>query len=357
MSQTLPPFSCTMSPNMAELLFQLNCTLALSTYQAGKVIFLSALNENEIVQLPRDFEKAMGMAISGQRLAVATKSEVVVLANSKALAINYPGSPNKYDGLYLPRATYYTGEVDLHDMSWGNEGLWAVNTRFSCLSLIDDEYSFQIKWKPNFITDLTPDDRCHLNGMAMQDGKPKYVTALGKTDSPKAWRSEIQSGGLLIDVDSNEIVASGLPMPHSPRIYDGKVYVLCSATGELVTVDVNTGKYDVVTKLDGFVRGMSKIGDYLFVGLSKLRQNASTFRDLPIARNSIFSGVVAVHLPSGLPVAHIKYENSVEEIYDVQILPGIRRPAIMNTNMPDHKKALVTNHDAYWSVPEPERGF
>jgi uncharacterized protein (TIGR03032 family) len=357
MTQMLPPFSCTMSPNMPELLWQLNCTLALSTYQAGKVVFLSALNENEIIQLPRDFEKAMGMAVSGERLAVATKNEVVVLANSRALAINYPGYSNKYDGLYLPRATYYSGEVDLHDMSWGNEGLWAVNTRFSCLSLIDDEFSFKAKWKPSFISDLTPDDRCHLNGMAMQNGKPKYVTALGKTDGPKAWRSEIQAGGLLIDVESNEIVIPNLPMPHSPRIYDGKVYILCSATGELVCAQTATGKYDVITKLNGFVRGMSKIGDHLFIGLSKLRQNASTFRDLPIARESIFCGVVVVHLPSGLPVGHIKYENSVEEIYDVQILPGIRRPAIMNTNMPDHRKALVTNHDAYWSVPEPERGM
>jgi uncharacterized protein (TIGR03032 family) len=356
MSQTNAPFSCTMSPNMAEVLWELNGTLALTTYQAGKVIFISALNKNDTIQLPRQYDKAMGMALMGDKLAIATKNEVQVLASSKALAINYGQNKGAYDAIYLPRATYYSGEIDLHDMAWGNEGLWAVNTRFSCLSLINDDFSFENKWAPRFITDQTPDDRCHLNGMTMQNGKPKYVTALGTTDAPKAWRENIQGGGVIIDVDSKEILTSGLPMPHSPRLYNGSLYCLCSATGELIKVDQKTGKYDVVCKMQGFLRGMCLHNDILFVGLSKLRQNASTFRDLPIARESIFCGVVAIHLPTGNQIGYIKYENSVEEIYDVQFLPGVRRPAILNTLTDEHRKALVTNTDAYWSVNEPELG-
>lgn len=357
MTQTLPPFSCTMSPNMAELLTELNGSIALTTYQAGKLIFISALNKEEIVQLPRQYDKAMGLAIHGNKMAIATKNEVQVLASSKALALNYGKTPGMYDSLYLPRATYYSGEVDLHDMGWGTEGLWAVNTRFSCLSLINDDYSFENKWSPSFITDQTPDDRCHLNGMAMHANKPKFVTALGTTNAAKAWRENIQSGGVIIDVDSKEIVASGLPMPHSPRIFDGKLYSLSSATGEIICVDPATGKYDVVTKVQGFLRGMCRKGDILFVGLSKLRQNASTFRDLPIARESLFCGVVAIHLPTGKQIGFIKYENSVEEIYDVQFLDGMQRPGILNTLKEEHRKALVTNTDAYWSSPEPENGM
>jgi uncharacterized protein (TIGR03032 family) len=357
MTQTLPPFSCTMSPNMAELLFELNGSIALTTYQAGKLIFISALNQSEIVQLPRQYDKAMGLAIHGNKMAVATKNEVQVLSNSKALALNYGKTPGLYDGLYLPRATYYSGEVDLHDMAWGTEGLWAVNTRFSCLSIINDDYSFDQRWTPSFITDLTPDDRCHLNGMAMENGKPKYVSALGTTNASKGWRENIQGGGVIMDVNSKEIVAHGLPMPHSPRLFDGKLYALSSATGELICVDPASGKYDVVTKVKGFVRGMCKKGDVLFIGLSKLRQNASTFRDLPIAKESMFCGVVAIHLPSGNQIGFIKYENSVEEIYDVQFLDGMRRPGILNTLKDDHRKALVTNTDAFWSSAEPERGM
>jgi uncharacterized protein (TIGR03032 family) len=357
MSQILPPFSCTMSPNMPELLWELGGSIALTTYQAGKVIFISAVNKDEIIQLPRQYDKAMGMAIQGDKMAIATKNEVQVLANSKSLAINYGSQQGAYDGLYLPRATYYSGEVDLHDMGWGNEGLWAVNTRFSCLSIIDDDFSFKNKWSPSFITDQTPDDRCHLNGMAMQNGKPKFVTALGTTNAAKAWREKIQTGGVLMDVESKEIVVGNLPMPHSPRIYDQKLFALCSATGEVICADPATGKYSVVTKLQGFLRGMCRKGDFLFVGLSKLRQNASTFRDLPIARESIFCGIVVIHLPTGNQVGHIKYENSVEEIYDVQFLEGLRRPTILNTLKEEHRKALVTDTDSYWSSPEPENGM
>ncbi|MFN0050469.1 MAG: TIGR03032 family protein, partial [Cytophagales bacterium] len=228
-----------------------------------------------------------------------------------------------------------------------------VNTRFSNLSLINDDYSFECKWIPKFITDQTPDDRCHLNGMAMKDGKPKYVTALGTTNSAKAWRENIQFGGVLIDVDTNEIVVKGLPMPHSPRLFGGNLYALCSATGQVIKIDVNKGTYDTVCKLQGFLRGMCLRGDVLFVGLSKLRQNASTFRDLPIARESIFCGVVAIHLLTGNQIGFIKYENSVEEIYDIQFLEGVRRPAILNTLRDEHRRGLVTNTDAFWSSEEP----
>ena len=159
------PFSCNYSPNVPELLTQLNCTIAISTYQAGKVVFISPNGPDELVQLPRNFTKAMGMAVSGDRLGVATKEEIVVLANSKGLAATYPTQPGVYDGLFVPRATYFSGEIDVHDMAWGNDGLYAVNTRFSCLALVDDAFSFTPIWQPDFITDLTPNDRCHLNGL------------------------------------------------------------------------------------------------------------------------------------------------------------------------------------------------
>ena len=152
MKKTLPPFSCTHSPNLPELLWQLGCTLVISTYQAGKVIFISATSPDDLVQLPRNFQNAMGLAVEGQRLAIATKEEVVVLANAPSLAQSYPRQPGKYDGLYVPRSVYFCDTLDLHDLAWGEEGLWTVNTLFSCLALIDDEFSFRPKWHPPFIS-------------------------------------------------------------------------------------------------------------------------------------------------------------------------------------------------------------
>ena len=284
MKKPPPPFSCVYSPNVPELLQQLNCTIAITTYQAGKLIFFSARNKDSLIQLPRDFKKAMGLAVEGRRMAIATKDEVIVLADASGLAHNYPPKPKTYDALYLPRAIYPVGMVDIHDMEWDKNGkLWGVNTRFSCLSVIDDHYSFTPKWFPPFIKKFVPTDLCHLNGMTMVNGMPKFVTMFGQTTTPKGWRATVETSGLIMDVPTGEVVCNNLPMPHSPRWFEGELYCLLSATGELIKVNTNTGKYDVLCRFDGFVRGMAKYGDYLFIGLSKLRQNSSTFRDLPIA--------------------------------------------------------------------------
>lgn len=349
MSQALPPFSCTFSPGMPELLQQLQCSLAISTYQAGKVILISPKDRDHLVQLPRQFAKPMGIAVNGRQLAIATLQELVLLANDKQLAHSYPRQPATYDALYLPRATFYTGELDIHDVAFTPEGLIGVNTRFSCLARIDAQYNFTPVWKPPFIDNLSGDDCCHLNGLAIENGKPALVTALGKTAEKNGWRENKATGGVLMDINTGSIILDQLPMPHSPRIYADGTYVLLSGTGEVVKVDREKKTYTVIKQLDGFARGFDRIGDYAFIGLSKLRQTSKAFSDLPIAKRSVFCGVVAVHLPTGAISQFIKYENSVEEIYDVRILPGTIRPGILNTEKPDFRMAISTPEKTFWA--------
>lgn len=352
MKQPAPPFSCTFSPNIPELLWSLECSLAITTYQAGKMVFISAPSPNDLAQLPRTFNKPMGLALNGSKLGIATKSEVIVYSDSPAHAPTYPDAPKVYDHLFIPRARYFTGDIDTHDLYWDDQGLIAVNTRFSCLARIDENYSFSPFWQPSFITELLPEDRCHLNGMALENGKPKFVTALGHSNSPQGWREHKKDGGLLMDIPSGEIVTKGLAMPHSPRIYDGTLYALQSATGQLITIDTNTGKIEVVNEFNGFVRGLARCGDYLFVGLSKLREKSSAFADLPIAKKSLFAGVVVVYMPKGSIVGHIKYESSVEEIYDLQILPNMRRPGIMSVDKDTHRRAIAMPTGTFWGLTE-----
>ncbi len=348
-----PPFSCSYSPHLPALLQQLNCTIALSTFQAGKVIFLSAKDEETIVQLPRTFAKPMGIALEGEKMAVACLDEVLVLVNSPQLAAHYPKKENTYDALFMPRATYFTGQIDIHDLGWGTGGqLFAVNTNFSCIVKIDDNFSFTPVWKPPFISGLASEDRCHLNGMALQNGRPKYATAFSDADTPQGWRSQITTSGIVMDIDTHEFVARNVPMPHSPRLFDGELYLLLSATGELVKMDLNTGKYDVVTQLDGFVRGLCRQGDYVFVGLSKLRKSSSTFGQLKIADRALNAGIVVVHLPTGALVGEIRFHASVDEIYDVQVIPNYRRPGILNTQKPEYKLGLTAPGATYWAKPE-----
>lgn len=339
---------------MPELLQTLGCSLAISTYQAGKVIFISPKDRDHLIQLPRQFSKPMGMALQNNKMALATLSEVIVLTNNTELAHTYPKQPNVYDGLFIPRSVYYTGELDIHDLHWTSKGLLAVNTRFSCLAYINDSFSFTPFWKPDFISTLAPDDCCHLNGIALEGDTPRFVTVLGKTNAPNGWRATKATGGCLIDIASHEILVENLPMPHSPRIYDNKVYVLLSATGELAEIDMDNKNYKVLKRFDGFVRGMDRIGDYIFIGLSKLRQTSAAFADLPIAQRSIFCGIVALHLPTASMVGYIKYENSVEEIYDVKVLPGMLRPGILNLEKPEFRMALSTPTKTFWAQTSKE---
>ncbi|MGC1242049.1 MAG: TIGR03032 family protein [Chryseosolibacter sp.] len=355
MNPKVAAFTCTHSPNLPGLLHQLQCTLALSTYQAGKVVLLSAVSPSRLIQLPRSFQKPMGIAVDATKLAVATMTEVIVFNNASRMAANYPQQPNTYDALFLPRATYFTGEVDIHDLHWTGENLLAVNTRFSCLAAIDHRYSFTPLWKPFFIPKITPEDHCHLNGVAFENGTPKYVTALGKTNVPQGWRQNRENGGIVMEVSSNTIIAEGLSMPHSPRIYNNQLYVLESASGNLVYIDPASGKKEVVVSLNGFARGMDLAGDYLFIGLSQLRKrNSAVFDDLPIAGKSVFCGIVVVHLPTARIVAEMKYEDSVEEIYDVRIMHDMKRPGLVSSQKPEHRLALTTPEEDYWAVLKKE---
>ena len=334
MSQPLTPVLCTHSTEFSELLWKLQCTLVISIYQANKIIYISAGESENLVQVSQDFDSPMGLAAKDDYLAVATKDEVVMLSYVRALASSYPRRSNTSDGQYVSQAAYYCGELKIHDLVWGLAGLWQVNTLFSCLSLKDDRNNFNPQWRPQFISELAPEDRCHLNGVAMVEGHPEYVTALGETNNFEGWRPGKTSDGVVIHVPSNEVVLGGLPMPHAPRVYDDELYVLLSATGELAHVDTGRGGYEVVTRLPGFVRGMARYGDYLFVGLSQLRRKSPTFSDIPIARESPFCGIVVINLSSGTTIGNLRYESVCQEIYDVQALSGLRRPGLVSPSAP-----------------------
>lgn len=349
----LAPFSARFSPQVPELLNKLNCSIALSTYQAGKIVFISPHPDNErLTTLPRTFRKPMGIAIKGDKMAISLKDEVIVFQNSRQLAEHYPNKQNTYDSLWLPRITYYTGLVDMHDLDFGDDGIYAVNTSFSCICKLDGNYNFTPIWKPPFIQEVAPGDLCHLNGMVVLNGKPKYVTALGTTTTPQGWRENIVGGGVLMDVEKNEIILNGLSMPHSPKMYNNELYLLMSASGEFIKVNLETKSYETIKKFDGFCRGLSFYKDFAFIGFSKLRKNSSTFAKLSFSDKANFSGIKIIHMPTNAEVGEIIYETSVDEIYEVTVLENMIRPNILNTIDDIHKLSLATPSTTYWAKKE-----
>ncbi|MDC1068361.1 TIGR03032 family protein [Candidatus Kapabacteria bacterium] len=343
------PFKLSYTPALAELLNKLNLTVAISTFQAGKLIFISPVDDANLIQLPRTFKKAMGFNIQDDNMILATDNEVVFFKQNTELARNYPKKPNTYDKMFFPRAVYYTGYLDIHDIYKTNDELIAVNTSFSCVCKINEHFNFEPIWKPSWISSLESIDKCHLNGLAMENDQPKYLTALGTGDSQQSWRENITKGGVLIDYDSKEIICDGLAMPHSPRLVDGKVLVLESASGEISLIDPKDGKKELIKKVDYFIRGAAIHDDLLFVATSKLRKNSSTFKHLDIARISDSAGVIVIHLKTGAVMHEMKYETSVDEIYDIHLLPETRRPNILNHYSGDQYKQLITPENTFWA--------
>ena len=126
-----------------------------------------------------------------------------------------------------------------------------VNTLFSCLCTLHSSYSFVPRWQPPFISGLAPEDRCHLNGLAMDEGQPAYVTAVSRSDTVDGWRDRRGDGGVVIDVRTNQVVCQGLSMPHSQRLHRGELWVLNAGTGDLGVVNDGDVESNLVEALMG----------------------------------------------------------------------------------------------------------
>jgi uncharacterized protein (TIGR03032 family) len=315
------------TPSFGAILADRGISLLVSTYQAGRLVVLRHDGRGGVNTHFHELRKPMGVALTpdGVRLAIGTKGEVREYRDAPAVAphLDRPGGP-RHDAAYLPRVTHVTGDVLVHEMAWAGDGeLWFANTRFSCLCTRSERHSFQARWRPPFITALAAEDRCHLNGLAMVDGRPRYVTALGRTDTQGGWRADKRAGGVLLEVPSGDVVAAGLAMPHSPRVVDGSLWVLESGTGGIGRIHPATGRFDPIASLPGFTRGLDFHGPLAFVGLSKVRETAH-FGDLPITQVPVDQracGVWVVDVHTGRTVAFLRFEAGVREIFAVTVVP------------------------------------
>jgi uncharacterized protein (TIGR03032 family) len=321
-------FRYSQTDGFPALLQQLGASLLISTYQANKLLVARAAGAG-LSMLVRTFDRPMGVAADGPRLALGTRKEVWLLRNAPDIAPRIEPAGH-HDACFMPRSCQVTGDIGVHEMAWAGEELWIVNTRFSCLCTLHTDYSFVPRWRPPFITALAAEDRCHLNGVAVVDGQVKYATALGESDAAGGWRADKPQGGCLIDVSSGEIISRRLSMPHSPRWHDGRLWLLESGTGQLVLVDPATGSRQRIAELPGFARGLALCGPYAFVGLSKIRKT-SALDGVPLAerRDQLKCGVTVVDLRSGRVIAMLDFQTAVEEIFDVQLLPGLRFPEVI----------------------------
>ncbi len=349
------PLRSVHTTNLSAIFQQLGVSLLVTTYQAGKLVLVRPDAENpDLVNTHfRNFNKPMGMAIGRERLAIGTAQEIIEFRNVPAAAARLEPE-GKHDACFLPRSLHVTGDIQIHEMVYRGDELWFVNTAFSCLATYDDDHSFVPRWRPSFVTELTPEDRCHLNGLGLVDGRPRWVTALGETNKAGGWRENKKDGGVLIDLDTEEIVARGLSMPHSPRWYAGRLWLLESGTGSFGFVDTETGRYESIVELPGFTRGMDFAGNLAFIGLSQVRETA-TFGDIPITERLEESertcGVWVIDIRNGDVIAFVRFEEAVQEIFAVAVLAGCRFPGLVNDDPKITGSSFVLPDEALRDVP------
>ena len=323
-------------------------SLALTTYQAGKLLLLGLQPDGRLAVFERTFNRCMGLCGDGRTLWMTSHYQLWRFENALAPGELYNGA----DRLYVPRVGYTTGDLDIHDVAVEASGrVIFVNTRFGCLATLNERSSFTPLWRPPFLSKLAPEDRCHLNGLALEDGKARYVTAVSASDVADAWRDRRRDGGVVVDVRSNEIIATGLSMPHSPRVYRGKLWLLNAGTGHLGSIDMASGRFEPLAFCPGFLRGLAFVGDYAVVGLSGPRHDKHTFGGLALdeelARRGAEprSGLMVIDVRSGDVVHWVRLEGMVSELYDVVTLPGVVRPMALGFKS-DEIQRLVSVGDA-----------
>ena len=337
------------SDDLGTVLDAANATLTISTYQAGKLAIIGSHQKQLSLSL-HNYDRPMGVAVSPtmDRMAVAARDKVWFLKNAPQIAPSVEPK-GTHDACFVTRSAQVTGEIQSHELAWGSDELWVVNTSFSCLCTLDNNFSFVPRWQPPFISGLASEDRCHLNGLAMDDGRPKYVTAMAESDVANGWRENKTETGCILDVESGGVVARGFAMPHSPRVHMGKLFVLDSGRGALVCVDPSNGQTNTVARFPGYARGLALHGRLAFVGLSKIRET-STFGGVPIAENRerLKCGVGIVDLTRGELVGQFEFVEGVDEIFDVSVIAGIKLPAMRGPF------SLEDGHAPIWLVPNPK---
>lgn len=346
----LTPANFSYSPSFAAALSGLRSSLLATTYQAGQLVSFGT-HGNELHVALEPFSVAMGIAVHPRRVAIGSRGLIWMMESGGRELAQSVAPAGRYDAALLTRSAHVTGNIHSHEMAFVGDELWVVNTLFSCLTVIQPGFSFVPVWKPKFISNChVPGDRCHLNGIAVVDGRPKYVTAMAETDSSGGWREAKERTGVLIEVSSHEIVSRGFAMPHSPRVHEGRIFVLDSGRGQLVTVNPQTGKWDVIATFDGYTRGLVFFGDLAFVGLSRIRET-SVFGGVPIAekRDQLKCGIAVVNWRTGQHFGAFHFTSGVEEIFAVDLLPSVRCPVIRGPQPKDKEQAA----DEIWVTPPP----
>lgn len=338
------PFQLHFSGDFRDWLASQNLSVALTTYEGAKLIIIGPGLNGGTTVTERNFERCMAVTVEDHRhIWISTHHQIWKLENGIKPGRHLDG----WDRVYLPRTSHITGGVDIHDLAIGKGGaLYGVVTQYNCIAQIGGARgSFSPVWKPSFISEVIAEDRCHLNGFCLERGVPAYATIVGVSNALNGWRAHRHDGGAIIDTRSNQTVASGLAMPHTPRLHQGKLWFLEAARGWFCSIEPATGKVERLLWRPGFLRGLRFHGDYAFICSSKPRDE--TFKGLPLddelcKRNQEARCAVDIIDLKSMTVLHsLEITGHVKELYDVAVLADCRQPLLYGVEGKDIRQMVV----------------
>jgi uncharacterized protein (TIGR03032 family) len=338
-----PWVEVTGSPRLWSWLAEQNLSLAFTTYQTGKLFLLGRHPDGRLAVFERTFNRAMGLWADGQTLWLSTLYQLWRFENLLQPGERYQG----YDRLYVPKVAHTTGDLDIHDIAVDHTGrVLFVATGFGCIGTLAERASFTPLWRPPFLSKLAAEDRCHFNGLATDGGRPRFATMVSASDVVDGWRDKRRDGGLVVEIPDGRVIARGLSMPHSPRLYRGRLWLHNAGTGHFGSIDPAGGKFEPSTFCPGYLRGLALTGDHAVVGMSRPRQD-KTFSGLALdeelARRNAEPrcGLLVIDLKSGDVVHWLRVEGMVHELYDVAVLPEVQRPMALGLKTDEIQRMIA----------------
>jgi uncharacterized protein (TIGR03032 family) len=258
-----------LSPGFVSWMIRYRVSLACTASNLGHLLLIGSRSDGTAAFSQAQFQGARGLAAFSHRIYLADRSSIWRLENtlrSREIV------QNQFDRLFVSRNAQITGDIGAHELAVEPSGrIIVVATKYSCLATMSATHAFKPLWKPAFISKLAPEDRCHLNGLGMEDGRVRYATACSTADIVDGWRDHRPGGGVLIDVVNDRVLANGLSMPHSPRVHRGLVWLLNSGSGHLCRIDPQNGQCENVSFCPGFLRGLAFVEHFAIVTLSLSR--------------------------------------------------------------------------------------
>lgn len=336
------PLAVSHSDGFGRWLSDHDLSIAFTTAPAGRIVFAGLEPAGRVSLFERPLDNATALWARGDTLLTATDFQIWRFDNALAEGEVADG----YDRLYVPQAAYTTGDVGAGDLALARNGAIVFACRlFNCLAVASEAFSFAPLWRPVFISDLVPEDRCHVSGMTLVDGAPRAVTVTARVDAAGGWKADVVGGGAVIDVRTDAIVADGLSMPAAPRFHGERLWLLDAATGWLGFIHPQNRTFERVTFCPGLPRALDMRGDYAVCAVAPdtgLAGVGALPVDDMLARHAIppQCAILVVDTRTGQVAEWLQIDSGADDIPGLALLPGVRRPAAIGLDGSDIRRVL-----------------